>query len=148
MVKGKFRMVTITTDKLIDTVSQPQTHKTQDAEAVLEAAFDEHWTWVCTTLYRLVGDWDEAEDLALEVFYRLHRRPPRDQDALGSWLHRVATNVGLNAIRAKQRRRRYEEIAGMLRLQSDVPVDPAREFERRETQVSVRRVCVRTGRSR
>ena len=143
-------MVTTSIDKLIKTVSKPQTHAYQDAESVLEAAFDEHWTWVCTTLYRLVGDWDEAEDLALEVFYRLHRRPPKDRGdpdrrdpdrrALGSWLHRVATNVGLNAIRAKQRRRRYEEIAGMLRLQRDVPVDPARAFERRETQAGVRRV--------
>ena len=120
-------MVTTSIDKLIKTVSKPQTHAYQDAESVLEAAFDEHWTWVCTTLYRL------------------HRRPPKDRGdpdrrALGSWLHRVATNVGLNAIRAKQRRRRYEALAGMVRLQRDAPVDPAREFERRETQASVRRV--------
>jgi RNA polymerase sigma-70 factor (ECF subfamily) len=140
MVKGKFRMVTTPIDKLIKTVSQPQTRDDQNTEPVLEAAFDTHWTWVCVTLYRLVGDWDEAEDLALEVFYRLHRRPPKDQSALGSWLYRVATNVGLNALRARQRRRRYEEAAERLTLQRAAPVDPALEVERREQQERVREV--------
>lgn len=112
---------------------------------MLEAAFDEHWTWVCATLYRLTGDWDDAEDLALEVFYRLHQRPPedrgdQDRGALGSWLHRVAVNAGLNALRARRRRRRYEEIAGMLRLQREAPVDPATEVERREQQDRIREV--------
>ena len=109
-------------------------------QAAFEAAFEAHWPWVCATLYRLVGDWDEAEDLALEVFYRLHERPPQDRDRLSSWLHRVATNVGLNALRARQRRRRYEDMAGMLRLQRADPLDPPALVERDETLERVRQV--------
>jgi RNA polymerase sigma-70 factor (ECF subfamily) len=111
----------------------------------LEAAFDAHWSWVHTTLFNIIGDWDDAEDLALEVFYRLYKRPPKDPNQLGSsqlgsWLHRVATNVGLNALRARERRRRYEEIAATLKLQRSSPVDPAVEVERKESQQRVRYV--------
>ena len=112
----------------------------QDRDAALEAAFDAHWSPVCRALFRLVGDWDEAEELALDVFYRLHRRPPRDTTRLRSWLYRVATNLGLNAIRARQRRRRYQEEAEVLRLQLASSTDPAAEIERRETQQRVHRV--------
>jgi len=110
------------------------------ADDDLEAAFKAYWSRICATLYRLVGDWDEAEDLALEVFCRLHYRPPRDGDRLGSWLYRVATNAGLNALRARRRRREYEEDAGALRLQRAAPADPAEEAERGERRARVRYV--------
>jgi len=112
------------TISLIKSTQGAVTQAASEAEALLGAAFDEHWPSVCQTLYYLVGDRDEAQDLALEVFYRLHTRPPRDLTGLGGWLHRVATNVGLNAIRARRRRRRYEETAGALKLQRAVPVNP------------------------
>lgn len=112
----------------------------EDPDAAFEAAFDEHWSWVCSTLYRLVGRWDEAEDLALEVFYRLYTRPPKDQGKLGSWLYRVATNVGYNALRARKRRRRYEEAATEYKLQRATPQNPAAEVERREMAQRVRQV--------
>jgi RNA polymerase sigma factor (sigma-70 family) len=90
-----------------------------------------------------VGDSDEAQDLALEAFWRLHTRRPRNLANVGAWLHRVATNLGLNAIRARQRRRRYEEAAGALRLQRTDPVDPAEEVERREMGERVRHALSR-----
>jgi RNA polymerase sigma-70 factor (ECF subfamily) len=74
------------------------------------------------------------------VFYRLHERPPEERCKLGSWLYRVATNVGLNALRARQRRRRYEEEAVAFKLQHATPVDPAAEVERREARQCVRQV--------
>ena len=93
----------------------------QSAERLLEEAFGEHWSWVCQTLHYLVGDWDEAEDLALQVFMRLHQKPP-DDVGTGSWLHRVAMNTGYNALRSRQRRQRYEQAAGMVRLQQTLNV--------------------------
>ncbi len=112
----------------------------RDAEGVLEQALEEYWHRICAVLYRLVGDWDEAEDLALEVFYRLHRRPPRDVEKVASWLYRVATNLGYNAIRARRRRRQYEESAGALQHQRTVSQDPEREVERHEARQRVREV--------
>jgi RNA polymerase sigma-70 factor (ECF subfamily) len=133
-MKGKFKKMATTWNRAVsDAAGKPADH-------VLNGAVEEHWAGVCRVLYRLVGDWDEAEDLALEVFYRLHQRPPRDLDKLRSWLYRVATNLGYNAIRARKRRRRYEEEAGVLRLERGESVDPAAEVERRQARARVRRV--------
>jgi RNA polymerase sigma-70 factor (ECF subfamily) len=114
-----------------------------ETDALLEEAFEEHWPSVCETLYYLVGDWGEAQDLALEAFWRLHTRPPGDLTNLGGWLRRVATNLGLNALRARRRRERYEEAAGVLRLQRAAASDPADEVERREDRERVRHVLSR-----
>lgn len=114
-----------------------------EADTALEEALDEHWASVCETLHYLVGDWEEAQDLALETFWRLHTRSPGPTDdpkQLGGWLYRVATNLGLNAIRARRRRRNYEDAAGAARLQSAAPVDPAEEVERRHAREQVRHV--------
>ena len=75
-----------------------------------EQTFHANWHTVYRVLVRLVGDADEAQDLALETFWRLYRQPLAQARAfnLGGWLHRVATNLGLNALRARKRRTQYE----------------------------------------
>jgi RNA polymerase sigma factor (sigma-70 family) len=76
--------------------------------AAFEALFQQHWLHICQALFRLTGDWHEAEDLAMEAFVRLYEQPPVDARNLGGWLYRVATNLGLNALRARKRRMWYE----------------------------------------
>ena len=117
-------------------------------ELDFEAVFQQHWNRVCGVLFRLVGDWAEAEDLALDVFWRLHQRPPRLQrelpgsgeHSLRGWLYRVATNLGFNALRARKRRRRYEEEAGYQVNSDDPSWDPAVEIERKQERERVRAV--------
>jgi RNA polymerase sigma-70 factor (ECF subfamily) len=123
----------------VNTAHKRTAPRDRQSDRALEEAFEAYWSPVCRVLYRLLGDWDEAEEQALEVFYRLHRRPPRDRDRLRSWLYRVATRAGLNALRARSRRRRYEQEAGILRLQQ-ASLDPAVEIERRDQGRRVRRV--------
>ena len=140
--KGKFKMTTssVTVDLAVNKTPS-KTAPSRDADvATFEAAFEANWSWVCAVLYRLVGDWDEAEDLALEVFWRLHKRPPKDRDRLNGWLYRVATHIGLNALRSRQRRRRYEETAEVERLQRADLFDPPAQIERHQAQTHVRRV--------
>ncbi len=121
---------------------KPTAARSVDGKAgrAFENAFETYWSPICAALYRLVGDWDEAEDLALQVFYRLHERPPRDWRSVRAWLYRTATNAGLNALRARSRRRQHEEAAGALALQHADPVGPEAEVERCEVQERVRRV--------
>jgi RNA polymerase sigma-70 factor (ECF subfamily) len=116
--------------------------ETEGAESAFEAAFREHWPRLVATLYRLVGESDEAEDLALETFWRLHLNPPSlaHQDSLRGWLYRVATNLGLNALRARKRRQSYEAQAGHLDIQANAPGDPADEVERAHEGSRVRLV--------
>lgn len=120
----------------------PDISSLEKPASTFEAAFGEHWNRICAVLFRLVGDRDEAEDLALEVFWRLYRRPPdtsRQGSSLGGWLYRVATNLGYNALRSKKRRKRYEEEAGLWSIENSSPASPAVESERAEERLQVRR---------
>lgn len=109
-----------------------------------EALFEQHWERVCAVIFRLVGDWDEAQDLALETFLQLYRQPPAAEGSLAGWLYRVATNHGLNALRAQRRRRRYENQSAL--EAPDWPPgqnpdwDPALAFEREQERQRVRAV--------
>lgn len=115
--------------------------RAEDHDARFESLFREHWGRICRVLYRLVGDWDEAEDLALDAFWRLYERPPRRETNLGGWLYRVATNLGFNALRSRKRRQRYEEEAGLqfLEERDDPAWDPAEALERDQSRTQVRR---------
>jgi RNA polymerase sigma-70 factor (ECF subfamily) len=105
-----------------------------------EALFVEHWARVYRLLYRLVGDPAEAEDLALETFFRLYRGyPPRESGFnIPGWLHRVATNLGLQSIRSWKRRERYEMAAGKYALAEAPDEQPAQLVEEAEERRLVR----------
>lgn len=83
-----------------------------------EAIFEEHWPHVYRLLFGLVGNPAEAEDLALETFFRLYDRnlSTRTDFNLGGWLRKVATNLGLQSIRSFKRREQYEMAAGKAAL--------------------------------
>ncbi len=116
--------------------------------ADFEAAFNQHWEPLCRVLYQLTGDRAEAEDLALEAMLQLYRHPPSDHGKLFGWLYRVATNLGLNALRARKRRQRYETEAGNLALQSARPADPAdcleQQIERQRVREALRSIKPRS----
>jgi len=78
-----------------------------------ECIFREQYPRLVAVLARLTGDASAAEELAADVFCKLSRRPLlADSDHLTAWLFRVAINAGLDSVRASQRRRRREQIAG------------------------------------
>ncbi|MEW5867770.1 MAG: sigma-70 family RNA polymerase sigma factor [Chloroflexota bacterium] len=101
-----------------------------DFQTAFESLFQQNWGSLCRVLYRLVGDWDEAEDLALETFVRLYHRPPAEEQNLGGWLYRVGTNLGLNALRSRKRRQHYEEQAGAHVFSDAQSSNPEAEVER------------------
>lgn len=107
-----------------------------------EALFLEHWPRVYALLRRLVGDDAEAQDLALDTFMRLYQQQPANDEQLniGGWLHRVATNLGLNAIRGWKRRQRYELESGKLDLAENHPASPAELYASAEERQRVRTI--------
>ncbi len=73
--------------------------------ATLATAFDRESSYLWGLGYRLTGSAALAEDLVQETFIRALRRPPQDRQApLRPWLRRVATNLGIDALRRRKRR--------------------------------------------
>jgi RNA polymerase sigma-70 factor (ECF subfamily) len=93
-----------------------------------DALFLRHYGRVHGLLRRLLGSDEAAEDAAQEVFLRLYRQesPPADDDGMGRWLTRVATNVGLNILRSDRRQ--------MARLQRTALLERAEEPGREARQ--------------
>lgn len=59
-----------------------------------------------TILHHLLGNKEEAEDLAQEVFLRIYktRKKYRPRAKFSTWLFTIANNLALNALRSRQRR--------------------------------------------
>ncbi|MCL4691500.1 MAG: RNA polymerase sigma factor, partial [Candidatus Hydrogenedentes bacterium] len=89
-----------------------------DAEAFAELV-QRHVGMVYGTCRRLLGD-TEAEDVVQECFVKLSQTELRHDQAIGGWLHRVATNACLDRMRASNRRRQREEVFAAARPPQEV----------------------------
>jgi RNA polymerase sigma-70 factor, ECF subfamily len=74
----------------------------RDAFDVLVERHQRHVYQLC---YRFVGNHEDANDLAQDVFIRAYRglRTFKGQASLGTWLYRIGVNVCLNKVGAKSR---------------------------------------------
>src|SRR5205085_10215136 len=87
-----------------------------DVQLMLRVARDEpgafkellalYWPRVFGQFYKQLGDRQEAEDLAQDVFLRLYRNRRRYEPraSFATWLYHIARIVGRNAIRGRRRR--------------------------------------------
>ena len=107
-------------------------------------AFDElflrHYAAVYRVLYGIVGNAQEAEDLAQETFTALYRQPPRldGSGSVGAWLYRVAVNRAYNALRSKQRLQRR-----LVWAEPEQQSNPQDEYLRREERERVQTALAR-----
>jgi RNA polymerase sigma-70 factor (ECF subfamily) len=94
---------------------QPMSNVEQDAvvaaaKAGDEAAFatlvERHRRELHVHCYRMLGSFEEAEDLVQETFLRAWRKRESFEGGPGfrAWLYRIATNASLDAIRLRSRR--------------------------------------------
>jgi RNA polymerase sigma-70 factor (ECF subfamily) len=112
------------------------------AEAAFEELFLKYYSRIVTVLSRLVGDRAQAEELAIEVFWKAYRQPvlgKHDGNPSG-WLYRTATNLGIDALRAAARRKQYEHAAGRAALEAGASAGPLDEVLRAEKSHRVRAV--------
>jgi RNA polymerase sigma-70 factor, ECF subfamily len=111
--------------------------------AWFEATFTGEYPRIFGLILRLVGDRAEADDLALETFWRLWDQPPPGQDNIPGWLSAVAVRLSYNALRAAQRRSHHEADAGRLDLDAATLPDPAESAERLQERRLVRAALAR-----
>src|SRR5947208_17154289 len=76
------------------------TVKAQDfaCDRAFETFFAEHYPLLVRTLRRLLGDAGQAEEVAADAFYRLHRRSPTLTaiDNPRAWVYRAGMNLALD----------------------------------------------------
>jgi RNA polymerase sigma-70 factor (ECF subfamily) len=124
-------------------IQKANTNTTIDDSSGLQAfekSFEQYWASIYLLLVRMLGDPAEAEDLALETFYRLYQRHPTPQQGfnVGGWLYRVATNLGLHSIRGFKRREHYEMTAGKGALEESPESRPAEILADKEERLMAR----------
>jgi RNA polymerase sigma-70 factor (ECF subfamily) len=87
-----------------DEAALVQRARAGDREA-FAALFDRYQTPIVNYLYRVVGDWETANDLAQDSFLKAYQALARtDTDLqLAPWLYRIATNTALDALRRRKR---------------------------------------------
>ena len=92
-----------------------------------ERLYRAHVNRVFSVCARMVADRQRAEELTQDVFVRAWEKLSlfRGESAFGTWLHRLAVNVVLNARKSDGRRRaRFEEEEGDDGFPAAVPLAP------------------------
>jgi RNA polymerase sigma-70 factor (ECF subfamily) len=79
-------------------------------ERALRALWSQYAPRVDAVVRRLVGDSDQAADVAQEVWIQIFRALPgfRGDSQFGTWAHRIAVNRTLNALRRSRRTQALE----------------------------------------
>lgn len=81
-----------------------------------ESAFDQivllHKKFVFNLCFQLLGDYDDADDCAQEVFIKIHRtiKSFRFESSLKTWLYRVTANTCKNRIKSLEYRMRMKSV--------------------------------------
>jgi len=109
--------------------------------SALGVLYEAHRTLVFNVCFRMLGDWQEAENLTQDVFLRAYKslHQLRGEARVSTWLYRVAVNLCLNHQR-RQRRERWLSLDWLFESQgesaSSLPVEektPRTDLEERES---------------
>ena len=81
-------------------------------ESALRALWVAHAPRIDAVVRRLVGDPDQAADIAQEVWIQIFRALPtwRGDSQFSTWAHRIAVNRTLNALRSVRRLAKLETV--------------------------------------
>lgn len=134
-------MIAETASALNAVSSVRKSRSMQWSEAEFEALFLEYYSRIVGVLLRLLGERTRAEELANDVFWKLYRTPAVGEvdGRVGGWLYRTATNLGIDALRAAARRRKYEDAAARTQ-EGAAAASPLDDMVRAEQRRRVREV--------
>jgi RNA polymerase sigma-70 factor (ECF subfamily) len=112
-----------------------------------EQLVKQHTGKIIGLAWRLVGNREEAEDLAQEAFLRLHRSLPdfRGDSRISTWLYRTTTRLAIDHLRRERIKRKLfffrqnNDAPDPVELASDTRNDPGRELLAQEAMKSLRR---------
>ena len=111
-----------------------------DADA-FETLVRRHEKKIFNLLYRWLGDYDDAADVAQEVFLAAFRaiKRFRGDSSFATWLYRIGVNHAKNRQKSLQVARQRQQVKEVSDPPGDPTSDPAERVEQRERQHLVQR---------
>jgi RNA polymerase sigma-70 factor (ECF subfamily) len=108
--------------------------------AAFEAVFFEHYARMVAVVQRVLGDRAQAEEIASDAFLKLYQQPsaPERYRNLGGWLYRTASRLGIDALRAANRRRQHDPEVGERLAEASLAAGPLEDVLRAERVKHVR----------
>lgn len=117
--------------------------RTEERESPFDRLFLGEYARVAGIAFRVLGDRDEAEDVAQEVFSSYYRSHAPDAPYAAAWLYRAAAHTALNVVRGKRRRTRREAAVEEDRLLLGSSIDPQQAVMEDEQRQEVRQALAR-----
>jgi len=118
--------------------------------SAFKALVDRYQASVINTCYNMLGNRQDAEDVAQEVFFQVYKsaRKFRGEAKISTWLYRIAVNRSLNFIRDNKRFGWLKSLSSLLEGErqevADVPASdsdrPDVALEEKERNVIVQKV--------
>lgn len=133
--------------KMVDTQEQTLLRRILDGD---ESGFAQLVTQqtgqVVGLAWRLVGNRDDAEEIAQEAFLRLHRALPdfRGESRISTWLYRTTTHLAIDHLRRERLRRKWfffrrdNEEPDPVELAHDPRDNPGRELQSQQAMQALR----------
>jgi RNA polymerase sigma-70 factor (ECF subfamily) len=86
----------------------------RDEEGALDELIARKSQGLLNVATRMLGDAEEARDIVQVTFVRVweHRQKFRERWSPNTWIYRIATNLTIDHLRARQRRERAMSLAG------------------------------------
>ena len=116
-----------------------------------EKLVQKHKESIINIIYQFIGERDEAEDLAVEVFLRVYRAAKKYQAKakFTTWLYKITTNLCLNEIRKKAKLQTIslskpisageEKEEELIEKIADAAPSPQRILEKKESNALIRK---------
>lgn len=134
--------------RMVDSEEQALLERIRNGDdSGFELLVKQHTGKVLGLAWRLVGNREEAEDLAQEAFLRLHRSLPgfRGESRISTWLYRTTTRLAIDHLRRERIKRKLfffrqnNEAPDPVDLAWDTKNDPGREFQSQEAMKLLRK---------
>ena len=114
-------------------------------DAAFRQLFDKHYKWVYNKAYRMLGNYQDTEEVASDVFVKVWQKLKKnkwdaEKGSFQAWLNMVARNTIIDAIRKRNRIREHpissspEEDEQPLSQYEDPYAGPEKEMEAAEAQ--------------
>jgi RNA polymerase sigma-70 factor (ECF subfamily) len=101
-----------------------------------EAVFHAHYRRIARVIVRVIQDPSRADELAVDVFWKLWRHSSAHGPHAAGWLYRTAVRAALDELRRRSRRERYERWFGVTARAHD----PEQMHNAAEQQIRIRTV--------